>query len=242
MNYKDEIYKNYISNHNVHLYGSLTIDRIRKNHKLWDYLYGKYLPVNKHSRILDIGCGEGAFIDYLVNKGYQNPEGIDISEEQISLGKKLGIENIRVADIYSFLSGKKSEYDFVVARDVLEHFSKQQVFEILFAAKDALCDNGIIMIQVPNAEGIWHEKIFYGDFTHETLFSRDSVRQVFNSVGFSSVDSFPLEFPGISLRAKFRKLIWKCFSGYQRFRKWAATGDHTGIFTPNILVIAKKQS
>ena len=63
MNYKDEIYKNYVSNHNVHLYGPVTIDRMRKNHKLWDYLYGKHLPENKQSRVLDIGCGSNGRID-----------------------------------------------------------------------------------------------------------------------------------------------------------------------------------
>jgi 2-polyprenyl-3-methyl-5-hydroxy-6-metoxy-1,4-benzoquinol methylase len=240
MNYKEEIYKNYVSNHNVHLYGPVTLERLKIKHKLWDYLYDKHLPENKNSDILDIGCGEGAFISYLMNKGYSNLEGIDISEEQIALGKKLGIKNIQEADIFSYLGKFKNKYDFVIARDLLEHFTKAEIFEILRLTYDVLKEKGKMMVQVPNGEGIWHEKIFYGDFTHETLFSKESARQVFTSVGFSTVQSYPLEFPGSGLKSAIRKMIWKCISGFERFRRWIATGDPSGIITPNLLVLAEK--
>jgi hypothetical protein len=152
----------------------------------------------------------------------------------------LGIEKIQKIDIISFLKKSENTYDFVIARDVLEHFTKPEIFEILKLSHIVLKQGGQIMIQVPNGWGIWHEKIYYGDITHESLFSIDSARQVLLSTGFTKVDSYPLEFPVVNIKSFIRKIVWRGMVLQSKFRKWIATGDGSGIFTPNLLVIASK--
>ncbi len=240
MLYKEEIYKKYVSNHNVHLYGNTSIQAIERNFTLWDYFYERFLPKNKNSKILDLGSGEGAFVYYLQQKGYLDTYGIDISDEQIKLGETLGIEKIQKIDIISFLKKSENTYDFVIARDVLEHFTKPEIFEILKLTHNVLKQEGQMMIQVPNGWGIWHEKIYYGDITHESLFSIDSARQVFFSTGFAKVDSYPLEFPVVNIKSFIRKIVWRGMVFQSKFRKWIATGDGSGIFTPNLLVVGQK--
>ncbi len=41
------------------------------------------LPAKKDIKILDIGCGFGSWVKVMHQAGYQNAEGIDLSEEQI---------------------------------------------------------------------------------------------------------------------------------------------------------------
>ena len=61
------------------------------------------MPEDKKAKIIDLGCGNGGFVYWLQQIGYQNAEGIDISAEQIETGQKLGIKNIKQADIKEFL-------------------------------------------------------------------------------------------------------------------------------------------
>jgi len=240
LSYKAEIYKSYVSNQTKPLYGELSLKSIEEQFSLWDYMYQIFLPTNKLARILDMGCGAGAFVYYLQNRGFKHIEGIDISDEQIKTGRKLGIENIHLGNIIDWIEERKDQYDLIIARDVLEHFSKQEVFDILEQSYKSLKNNGKMMIQVPNGEGIWHEKIFYGDFTHETIFSEDSIRQIFLYAGFSKVSSYPLEFPSGKVKSWLRKIAWRCMVYHQRFRRWIATGNGSGILTPNLLAIAEK--
>jgi len=44
------------------------------------------LPEDKKAKIIDLGCGNGGFVYWLQQIGYQNAEGIDISAEQIETG------------------------------------------------------------------------------------------------------------------------------------------------------------
>jgi SAM-dependent methyltransferase len=198
------------------------------------------LPENRQVRILDMGCGNGAFVAYLRHKGYEHVEGIDISTEQIEAGSSVGISNLFKAEILPWIMGKKDQYDLIIALDVLEHFSRQEIYEILKYSKRALKKGGGMMIQTPNGEGIWYEKIFYGDITHETLLSRDSARQFILGTGFGSIQTYPIDFPVINLRSFLRKCAWNWMVAHHKFRKWIATGEGSGVFTPNLLILARK--
>lgn len=128
MPFKEVIYNNYVRNHTRPLYGTETLDGIRKHFPVWDYYYGRLLPPNKDAQMLDIGCGKGSFVFYLQQRGYHRALGIDLSEEQVEYGRSLGISNILSADVHHFLSDKKGAYDCITAFDVLEHFTRQEVF------------------------------------------------------------------------------------------------------------------
>ena len=90
------------------------------------------MPEDKKAEIIDLGCGNGGFVYWLQQIGYQNAEGIDISAEQIEAGQKLGIKNIRQADIKEFLITQlPNNYDVIFMRDILEHFNKEEILDVL---------------------------------------------------------------------------------------------------------------
>jgi cyclopropane fatty-acyl-phospholipid synthase-like methyltransferase len=237
--YKQALYENYRSTHNVHLYGRISLQLIEQNFSAWKYYFGKILPVDKQAKILEIGCGDGAFIYFLQKQGYANVKGIDVSAEQIALGASLGISNLKVEDALVALSNEEG-YDLIIARDVIEHFTRQEAFELLANVNKALVSGGKFMMQVPNGEGIFHTSIYYGDFTHELAFTASSARQLFLNTGFKACSCYPIGPAPHTLKGAIRKFLWSLLVVYHRFWKMVATGSGHGIFTSNLIAVGEK--
>lgn len=240
MPFKEVIYNNYVRNHTRPLYGTETLDGIRKHFPVWDYYYGRHLPANKDAQILDIGCGKGSFVYYLHQQGYRRAFGIDLSEEQVEYGRSLGISNILSADVHHFLSDKKDAYDCITAFDVLEHFTRQEVFDLLTAISQALKPGGCFIMQSPNGEGLFYTSIFYGDFTHEIAFTESSLRQICLNTGFSKVTCYPTGPVPKGMLSTIRWLLWQVIVLKMRFYKLVETGSGKGIFTQNLIAKSTK--
>lgn len=236
--YKDIIYENYVNNHTQLLYGQETLAHIEGQFPVWRYYFGQLLPPGKEAAVLDIGCGTGSFVYFLQNMGYTRAQGIDLSKGQIEAGYALGIENIQCADLHTFLADKKETYDCIVARDVLEHFTRQEIFEILFAVRAALRPGGCLILQSPNGEGIFYTSIFYGDFTHEMAFTQSSLQQICLNTGFSGVECLPAGPVPKGLISTVRWLFWQLIVLKNRFYKMVETGSSRGIFTQNLIAKA----
>ncbi len=74
----------------------------------------------KESRILEIGCSSGVFLEQLRRAGFDNAHGIDISQVAIMKCISAGLHNVRVAD-GSASDFPNESFDVVIASDVLEH-------------------------------------------------------------------------------------------------------------------------
>lgn len=106
-------------------------------------MYGTKLK--KSDRIIDIGCGDGHWLDYLYEMGYTNVTGVDlfVPREQLQ-----GIKwKFMKGDIYT-VTGK---YDWVILNHSLEHMEEQQ--KVLDKVKALLDKNGHALISVPLAGG-----------------------------------------------------------------------------------------
>jgi 2-polyprenyl-3-methyl-5-hydroxy-6-metoxy-1,4-benzoquinol methylase len=241
MNYKSKLYKNYSSTiNNINSKIKMTFDHFKSKFYSFDFYYSELLPSHFDANILDIGCGEGIFIHYLETKGYTNIYGVDISEEQIALGKEFGIKNIQEIDMLVFLKDKFDCYDCIIARDILEHFTKTEIFNILKLVNLSLKKNGYLLLQVPNAEGINFNSHYFGDFTHETCFTTKSLTQVSLNTGFKHIEIFPVNPCSKGLKGKFRSYLWEIKVFQYRFWKYIETGNKSGIFTSNLIAILKK--
>jgi SAM-dependent methyltransferase len=147
------------------------------------------LPKNKNAKILDIGCGFGRFLKYLKDNGYENIQGIEIGEEQNKFLKNKGYQIIQ-QDIVKYLKTTNEKFDFISLFDVLEHFTKVEIVELLPLLKNRLEDDGILLIRVPDGEAMYKGGIMYGDFTHEIFFTLKSIKQLFNIFDFNKTDVF----------------------------------------------------
>jgi 2-polyprenyl-3-methyl-5-hydroxy-6-metoxy-1,4-benzoquinol methylase len=238
--FKSILYRNYLSTHNRQLYGEMSLEKIKNNFAVWDYYFGSLLPRDKDCAILDIGCGNGGFVYYLHQRGYRNACGIDLSDEQIEEGKSLGIANLRSGSATTMLA-EANEYQCIVARDLLEHLTRQEAFDLLLLVSARLVKSGRFIMQVPNGQGIYFTSIFYGDYTHEQAFTESSVSQLFLNTGFSSSFCRPTGPVPHGFVSSVRSLLWKCKVLVHRFWKAVETGSGNGIFTSNLIAVGDKQ-
>lgn len=150
--------------------------------------YGKYMPADRKTPILDIGCGMGHFLYYLIKKGYSNLIGIDVSEEQIKYCKSHITKNVEKIDsLKKYLRNYPKCFSLVVMNDVLEHIPKKDIISILKLIRTSLKKKGVLIIKTPNACNVWGAYVRYADITHELSFTPESLSQVLSLANFQEI-------------------------------------------------------
>ena len=104
----------------------------------------KQVSLNKHSRILDIGCGRGKILGKLSNKLKlsKKPIGLDI-ENHKDKNKKIIFKKI---DALSFVSKTKITFDLILIKQTIHLLKKKQATKLLSICKDKLNPKGKIII------------------------------------------------------------------------------------------------
>ena len=189
------------------------------------------LAKNKQSKILDIGCGNGAMMKAALNAGYTHVQGIDLSPEQIITAQAMGVNNIACIGINDFLKDNKEGFDVILAIDVIEHFTKSELVDYLNKIKTALEPGGMVLFRTPNMDAPLTSVYSFGDFTHECLLNKSSAEQVMASAGFTQIEVMPSMILAQGfVKEIVRKITWSCASG----RTWSGV-----IFTPNLVIKAR---
>lgn len=240
MSYKDKFYDKYVSAHTRQIYGILSLEDIRRQFVFNDAYFGALLPTEKSASVLDIGCGNGNFVLWLQERGFRNAVGIDISSEQITQGAELGIKNISVADFRKFLKERSGVYDAIFARDILEHFNKEEVLELLDLVRGALRPGGVFISQTVNAENPLWGRLRHADFTHDLAFTKKSMRQLLLVKGFQDISIYPQRPVAHGFVSFVRLALWLCIEAALHAYLAVETGAFEGIFTQNIIVVCRK--
>jgi len=237
---KNIFYETYFSNHILPRKGDVTKSSIQIKSRIWDKTFSEFLPKDKSSAILDLGCGEGSIVYWLHKKGFLNSKGIDISLEQINVGKRLGIKNISQCEMTEFLENNQNYYDVIFARDLLEHFEKDQILKILRLIFKSLKKNSSLIIQVPNGESPFGNRVRYGDFTHEIAFTSGSLSQILKVTGFEKINFYPTKPPVLGIKSFFRYVLWKMVEKFYKLLLFAEVGSTSKVVSQNIIAVAKK--
>ncbi|AKB45104.1 class I SAM-dependent methyltransferase [Methanosarcina vacuolata] len=226
----------------------------------YEKLLMPYIPRDKNSFILDVGCGMGFSLIALKDMGFKNIEGIDIDSKQIQscLNKMLNVT--LVEDSIEYLSKKEDTYDMILAFDVIEHVPHQYQLEFVTAIQKAIRSDGILVCTVPNANSTLASRWRYIDWTHHISFTEHSLDFLLYNAGFKNVRVFETEFfQAPRLSSIFSHLIltkcfwssvihWFCFRSVRALRRIemiAELGWGQGKVIPlslNILATADKRS
>lgn len=242
-NYRTKIYKYYSSNRIGKLAPGTVVD-FQSRAPYLKKLIKDHFPANKKALILEVGCGHGTLLYYLVQAGYENVSGIDTSEEQVLAAQRLGIRNVIKADIAKHLSDwKDNTLDVIVAFDVIEHFTKDEISNLLDEFYRVLIKGGKLITHQPNSDGPFSNAIRYGDFTHENAFSFQSIAQILLSSGFNLIQSFEDKPIIHGVKSLIRYILWE----YLVRRIYviiniieSGSCDKNAIFTKNFLTVAEK--
>ena len=163
-------------------YSLENLESVRAKHEVraryYEWYTKNWLPSDKDSPILDIGCGAGQFLYFLRQKGYTNATGIDIATAQLTLANRMGL-NAHCVSAEEYLKNQKSSIALITMLDVIEHFTSHELYTLMELAYDALIPGGKIIVSVPNAVSPIGLSTRFSDITHETCFSPTTLSQMF---------------------------------------------------------------
>ncbi len=143
----------------------------------------------------------------LEDQGYSCLEGIDCSPFQVEYRIS---SKVHRGDALTLLRGKKdASLDVVIAFDVIEHLNKDELLEWIREVHRVLAPQGRWILHTPNASGLFGNRVRYGDLTHESAFTVESLRQLGEIAGFRSLrvsEDKPI-IHGLS--SGIRRIIWE---------------------------------
>jgi SAM-dependent methyltransferase len=108
----------------------------------------------EQGRLLDIGCGDGFFLEQLARKGF-SCTGIDLSPQAIALCRqRVGLLNVAVHCL-PIESVQVDPFDVAVCGEVLEHIPEDEPF--LREIRQRLRPGGALVLSVPLDMRLWNE-------------------------------------------------------------------------------------
>lgn len=173
----------------------------------------------KSGRALDIGCGDGSFLETLADQGWE-VSGTELSESiAITAQVRLG-ESIRVGSIHE-VGFDAASFDLITFWHVLEHIEDPTL--ALTEARRLLKADGKIVVAVPNLES-WQAHLFGGDWLHLDVprhrwhFSLRTLTVMADRCGLQvdSVRHFSLEYGPIAI---VQGIATKCGLGHTFFTR-----------------------
>lgn len=182
--------------------------------------YGEWyydcLPSDKTAGILDIGCGDGKFLFYLRQRGFTGAEGLELSPQMAAEAAKHVDCHIHLVDnTIDFLNEKPAGFQTITMNDVLEHIPKSETINFLSAVKVALAPGGNVVVNVPRVAGFTSLYCRYNDFTHQTIFTEMSLKQVLLLAGYDHVrfvkEKWPLKLTPRHLTYRLARWVWHIF-------------------------------
>ena len=205
------------------------------------HFIARYVPPARNARIVDLGCGDGMLVHFLLDAGYTSVTGLDLSQQQVARANRMGLWQVRQGEIDSYLARTPAEsVDVVLLVDVLEHLTRSELFNVLDGVFNLLSRHGTCVAHVPNAEGLYGMRVRYGDLTHEQAFTAKSAEQLFRTIGFQQVTSHEDRPVVHGVTSLVRRGLWEVGTLLPRVLLAAETGTWGAKLSQNLVIRAVK--
>jgi len=132
-------------------------------------------------RVLEIGFGNGRFLGWAKSQG-ANVAGTEIHDGLVALARQKGFDALP-APLDALVEAQR-RFHVVVAFDVFEHWSKQELIANLHHVHALLEPGGIVLARFPNGQSPFGRVHQYGDITHQTVLSSSAIEQLAGMTGF----------------------------------------------------------
>jgi len=243
MRYRQVLYSNYHSTQSGRASGTDTRQLFEREKKQFAL---EIIPLlnglSKGASIFDMGCGSGSMLKALQEKGFSNASGMDISPEQVKIASEMGVLNVTEGDALQFIKNQEKQFDLVLGMDIIEHFTKDELVDLLQQIRSTLKPGGMAIFRTPNMDAFLSSVFANGDFTHENYMNASSAQQVCLACGFTQVNVLPglmrIENPVKELLRKIFVNIVKL-----RFKLYlfaTARSSKNVLWSPNMLVVARQ--
>jgi len=171
-NYVRHLFDHYADSFEQHLVNNLAY----KAHILIREQLTKYIDISKKYRLLDLGCGTGLcgkecseFAVHMI--------GVDLSENMLDAAKSLGLYNELInSDLEEFLANKYSDFDIIMAADVLPYIGElETTLDLIW---QALSTHGYCIFTVESSsEPYLYSLSASGRYQHNPIMLKDLILQ-----------------------------------------------------------------
>lgn len=166
---------------------------------------GRHLPrAWTGARLLDVGFGSGAFLEFARAKGWQ-VAGVDFDPQTVESARARGLD-VRKGGIEAF-SDEAGTFDVVTISHVIEHVPDPR--RLLESAFLLLKNDGVLWLETPNIDAFGHEH--FGPHwrglevpRHLVVFSRKGLFDLMHKVGFDVLEEHPRmwNYPGLAAASR----------------------------------------
>jgi len=177
---EDELLKFYLKYPEYGLISPITFSRYNR-------LLDEFQKYRNTNNILDVGCGNGFFLDEAKKRGW-NVFGSEFYDRSIEICKGKGIEMVKGR--FTSQSFPSIQFDVITSFEVLEHTHtpKEEIQDIY----SCLRPGGLVYITTPNFDSL--SRYLLGDKwsvisypEHLSYFSTYSIRYLFEKTGFKTI-------------------------------------------------------
>lgn len=170
--------------------------------KNYSFNYLSLLPANRDAHIVELGCSEGFCLEWLIENGYSNIVGVDSDGVAVDIAQKklkdrIDENRIVCKDALSFLrSCGENTCDSVLMFNIIEHIPKDVIVEIVTEIRRVLKPSGSFIVQTGNWENPFNIGLFTRDFTHQVMYTANSLKQLMVLGGFTNdkIDVAPIRY------------------------------------------------
>lgn len=185
--------------------------------------YEKYVhflkPFLRHTdNIVDVGCGKGQFVKYLMDSGYAKVRGVELDKRMVEIALQ---QCIPVHEGSAFgMAFDADSIDLIIYTHVFEHLMDPN--HVIRHANEYLKNNGYLFIEVPDASKYSEARVF--DFfwlttiEHINHFSSHYLEILLKNQGFELIAKSELNMPynNPSLHYPSLKMIFRKNEGKKR--------------------------
>jgi 2-polyprenyl-3-methyl-5-hydroxy-6-metoxy-1,4-benzoquinol methylase len=198
-----------------------------------------HLP--RTARCLDLGCGHGNILHALRTLGFAELEGVDLSGEQVEFARKMFPQVECMGLMEKLRASEPGRYQLITLFDVIEHLTKAEILELLQALVPRLAHNGVLVVHCPNGDSPFVGSVRDGDFTHETILTAQSARNLCRLFGLDKFAACEDLSASRSPKGLLRSLAWQFLRQGLRACHAVETGSAgSGIMTRNFAFKAEK--
>lgn len=206
---------------------------LREDHRLLTkYFLDYFSEIDTSAKILDVGCGDGFFLELLRGLGFNNLSGIDLSVPMARRAQEKGLCVLK-ANIYDLMD--EEDYDLILLMDLLEHLDRPHAG--LEKVHRALKTGGVLFMNIPVCDSIqkrarrWigiesrEKQMRDWDETHVQSYSKGEWVDLIGKIGFEVSRTTRLSNPYPLLGRISRGLS----HFLQQFTLWGMFGDFLTI-------------